>query len=397
MDNFKKLKIGIITMYYGSTNYGGNLQAYALPHFLNKLGYDAKQISYPVTGETSGASPMKKFLRNFKKAPINCFKVVVKTIFRKVKNYFHKKDLRYLENFKRKKTAAFQNFQLNLIPHTDEIYNDAQLSDTNDDFDVFITGSDQVFNTNLAKPGYFLNFVNDDKIKISYAASMALNNIPGDKRQFWKQTLEKYSAISVREERTVELLKELTGKDIELTVDPTLLLEASDWNKIASERLINKKYVFCYFLGDNKDERRAAKEYAQQNHLTLVCIPMRWHNYKQIDLDFGDINLPFASPEDFISLIMHAEYIFTDSFHACVFSLIYKKRFLVFNRDKSNRMNTRIVSLMKLFGTENRFLSTSEQCSKEKVEAILSEEALYSYDEFSELKQSSIEFLARNL
>ena len=392
-----KKKIGIITMYYGSINYGGNLQAYALPFFLNKLGYDAKQISYPATGNTSGVSLRAKFIRNFKKSPINCFKIIIIKIFQKLKKALHKKDLRKLADFKNKRAVAFQNFQLNLIPHTDQIYNDIQLSLTNDLFDIFITGSDQVFNFNWAKPGCFLNFVNDDKIKFSYAASMALNDIPDAKKQFMKQTLEKYNAVSVREERTVELLKELTGREIELTVDPTLLLETSDWDKIASERLINEKYVFCYFLGDNKYERRAAKEYAEKNHLTLVCIPMCWHNYKQIDSDFGDINCPFASPEDFISLIKYAEYVFTDSFHACVFSLIYKKRFIVFNRDKSNRMSTRIVSLMKLFGTENRFLITSEQYSKEKVEAILNEDSLYSYDEFNKLKQSSIEFLTRNL
>ena len=394
-------RVGIITIYYGNMNYGGCLQAYALPYFLNKNGYDAKQILYSVVQDTSGLSYKQKFLRKFKESPIKCPILVLKLFFakliNKVKSIIYKKELQELKIYVDKQKLAFEHFQLELTPHTEDEYNDIQLVNTNKLFDVFITGSDQVFNFRLAKPGYFLNFVQEDKTKFSYAASMALSEIPKDKMQFMKHTLSKYSAVSVREDKTVTLLNELTERHIELVIDPTLLLTSQEWDIVASDRLISEKYVICYFLGNNIIERQLAKQYAKQNNLKLVCIPMYKHNYKIIDLKFGDLNLPFASPEDFISLIKYADCIFTDSFHACVFSLIYKKQFVVFNRDKVATMSSRIVSLMKLFGTEDRYLDTQDKCTLDEVKTVLLKDTSYNSQEFEKLKASSIEFLIKNL
>ena len=223
---------------------------------------------------------------------------------------------------------------------------------------------------------------------------MALDEIPKNKRSFMKSSLERYNAISVREEHTVKILEELTGKNVELVVDPTLLLDKEDWDKVSSDRIIDSDYIFCYFLGDNPQERFIAKEFGQKVDMQIVSIPMCKKHYRYCDWDYGDQNFPFASPEDFISLISNANYVFTDSFHACIFSLIYKKQFVVFNRNKSGTMSTRIDSLVKLFHVEDRYI---KDINLKNVEKALNLQNDFYLNDFIDLKDKSIFFLKRNL
>ena len=134
-----------------------------------------------------------------------------------------------------------------------------------------------------------------------------------------------------------------------------------------AKKMIEEKYVFCYFLGENNKERKIAREFAKLHNLRLVTIPHAGGIIQSIDRNFGDKRLYDASPEHFLSLIKYAEFIFTDSFHAVLFSNIYQKQYFVFNRSSKGEMSSRIVDITKLFHQEDRFCAGKE---KEKLEYI---------------------------
>ena len=378
-------KIGIITHYYKTSNYGGNLQAYALTFFLNKNGFDAKQICYDYWSSLNYDQFIKP---NEKRSFKTYFSVFLsRTLFRN-KAIFIKK-------YKARRAAVFDKFQQSMVPHTDKEYFEHNLAELNHKFDYFVTGSDQVFNFKWFRKAFWLVFAS--KTKISYAASMAVDKIPADKIEFIRTSLKSFKAIGVREEKTVDLLRELSVNRVQLNVDPTFLLSEDEWNSVSSNRIMDEDYVFCYFLGNNKTSRRLAKKYASLHNLKLVCIPVCINNDVLIDRKLGDINILYASPGDFISLIKNANVVFTDSFHACIFSIIYKKNFVVFNRDSKGTMNTRIESLVKLFSIEKRFINTKEQSNINEIETIFRENTAFDTYEFDRLKEDSSKFLLDNL
>ena len=184
---------------------------------------------------------------------------------------------------------------------------------------------------------------------------MATDYLSDPYQQIFKKALEGYQAISVREKSSVQLLNPLTSMEVQWVLDPTLLLSRNDWDRVCSERLIDEKYLFCYFLGANKKARSLAQKMAKQKNLKLVTIAYASGVIQLIDKKFGDERLFDVSPQQFISLIKNAEYVFTDSFHAVVFSFLYQKQYFVFNRSQKCEMSARITDITNLFHTPERF------------------------------------------
>ena len=180
-------------------------------------------------------------------------------------------------------------------------------------------------------------------------------------------------------------------------LDPTLLLSREEWDEVCSDRKIDRDYVFCYFLGENKKERKIAKEFAKKHNLKLVTIPHAAGGINLVDRKFGDEKIYDASPQDFISLIKNAKYVFTDSFHAVVFSNIYQKQYFVFNRNKSGQMSSRITDITELFNQTERFCAGKDKENLTYVESLVDIDYSLPNDKFEELKKKSLEFLDRNL
>ena len=130
----------------------------------------------------------------------------------------------------------------------------------------------------------------------------------------------------MREKSAERLLQELARVDVQTVVDPTLLLTKEEWDIVCSPRVIEEDYIFCYFLGTNKNERVLAEKFSQLLNIKLVITPQPCGRFQLYSYDrkFGDERLYDASPEQFLSLIKHARYVFTDSFHAVVFSNVYQ-------------------------------------------------------------------------
>lgn len=385
-----KNKVGIVTHYYKSKNYGGNLQAYALCKAIAKyLGNTAEQICYPWGRDSKNINYSgNESLLNFSK-----LKVLPGRVLNKFYKILYRKEIPKIAT---KKEKSFFNFSNNIIPHSEKVYYSDNIHETLSQYDAFITGSDQVWNMSWYTPVFFLDFVPSDKIKISYAASISKDSLTGEDQTIFKKSLADYKAVSVREEQAVNLIKDLSPVPPCVTLDPTLLLDESDWDEVCAPRVVEGDYLFCYFLGNNPKERQIAKKFAKDKRLKLVSVPLTGaHVYS--DLKFGDVILPATSPEEFISLIKYAKYIFTDSFHAVVFSHIYKRQYFVFNRDSKGSMNSRIINITGLFNTQNRFCNGKERETLEYVQSLKCIDYSKKNEKFEELKRFSIDFLKNNL
>lgn len=338
-------KIGILTL-NGNMNYGNRLQNYALEQTILKLGAEV---------DTIWLCSKKKLLEQYLKRFV--FKLPK---YKRNNNFFifsrNNINIKYYLNYKFSKN-----------------------------YDYFIVGSDQVWNPNFSdfSEDMFLEFSNREK-NISYAASFGVNNIKNEYISMFRKGINNISHLSVREERGKDLIKELTNiEDVDVLIDPTMLLRCEEWDKISKKpkMLKSRKYILNYFLGNLSEKRkieidRIAREY----DCNVINI-----------LDNKD---PFyeCGPSEFLYLEKNAFLICTDSFHSSVFAILYNTPFLVFDReDKEEKMNSRIETLLSKFKLEDRKFNgeiTEEilKCDYTETKQILEIE-----------KEKSIKFLKESL
>lgn len=373
------MKIAVITHYYNSKNYGGNLQAYALCEFLEQMGVQAEQISF----ERS---------LNRKKTKITATKIIKKAL-----DLLSKIRDKRISKYLKKRNLRLDSFNKNAIPHTTTVYNEKNISRCVDAYDVFITGSDQVWHPVAYCSVYGLEFVPSDKVKLSYAASLATDEITDEYRDVLKKSLADFKGVSVRESSAIALLSDVVTKEIHVSLDPVFLLSQGCWDELCSSYRIESSYVFCYFLGENKLSRTLTEQYARKHDLKIVTLPHLRGKYRKCDADFGDEPLYDVSPEDLIALIKNADVVFTDSFHATAFSIIYEKEFVVFNRDSAGTMKTRLSCLLDEFNLSNRF------CDCDKKDGVAYIDSLSKIDfkpvkkRIESLKTESIEYLKKHI
>ena len=358
------MKIGIVTMYYGNRNYGGNLQAYALTRTLKNMGHDVCVVSF------------------YDKNKTHFILSAVKGFLIKGKNNVSEQIA-----FRNKKILSFNKS----IPHT-KLYFPNNIGKANKQFDCFIVGSDQVWNPDWINVYNSLEFVEDGKKKISYAASIGKTVLTDEQLDVLAKVLKRMDYISIREKENLPSLEGVTDKPIEVVLDPTLLFGRQDWDEIASDRMIADDYIFCYFLRDDKKLREIALEYARSKGIKIATLPYLNGQFRECDKDFGDHRLFDVSPEDFISLVKYSSFVITDSFHAAVFSHIYEREFVVSSKN-GNKMGCRLKSLTEIFGTENRYLNDHELLTIEYLRDLEQSPYLIKTDKYPELKEKSLTFL----
>ena len=340
-------KIAILTI-NDNNNYGNRLQNYALQEFIKK--------NCNLKIETIWNNIYK-----FKKRNKIRIKQIIKLLLRKTgsKRYF--KFVKFTKNIKHSKIKIYNYKLTNII---------------NNKYDYFITGSDQVWNPkfNRLSANDLLAFADKNK-RISYAASFGISELPDQYKEIAKKELLKFKKISVREESGKKIVEELTGrKDVQILIDPTMLLTKEDWDKVSIrpkqlDKIKEDKYILNYFLGTLSDKRKKEIErIASENNCHIINI-----------LDKND---PFyeTGPSEFLYLEKNAFLICTDSFHSSVFAIIYNTPFVVFDRiDSNTNMGTRIDTLLNKFKLENRKFNgkiTEELliCDYKKTDEILKEE-----------------------
>lgn len=231
-------------------------------------------------------------------------------------------------------------------------------------YDIFLCGSDQLWlPNNLGSHFYTLEFAPENKPKIAYATSFGVSQIPWYQKGRTRKYLNRFEHLSTREIRGKEIIKELTGKEVPVVCDPTLLLSAREWEELIPPRkVIEDKYILCYFLGTNPAHREYADRLKKTTGLKIVTIPFL-DNFVESDLSFGDYALYDIDAADFVNLIKNAEYVLTDSFHGTVFSILNHKQFVTFSRfadNTKNSRNSRISSLLMMLDLEERHFANGD-------------------------------------
>lgn len=257
------------------------------------------------------------------------------------------------------------------------------------EIDFYIAGSDQIWNPYFSANSEreFLTFALPHK-RIAYAASMGVDELPLKCIKDYTKYLDGIPFISVREESGAKIIKKLIGRDVPVVLDPTLLIDKKNWKTIADSSNITheKPYIFTYFLGIKNNKYNL--------HIKQKA---KLHNMKIISAVGGDDGrTPIIGPADFINLLSHATYVYTDSYHAVIFSIIFNKNFVIFDRPAElgyGDMSSRFETIFNLTGLKSQWIRSESQLNSSM------EEINYSDTNLRIMKKSdeSIAFLRKAL
>lgn len=353
--------IALVTCYF-QPNYGSLLQAFATQMVFDKLGLDNETILIDGLVPEINKAKYRYFFSRI--LDIN----TIKDKWSTVRKFIAKKSCpEYRKNFAIR-NSIFKEFSESRF-HLSKLYSSKkELSFDADNYAAFIVGSDQLWlPSNISADYYTLNFVPDSVPKISLATSFGVSELPHKQAKLASIFLRRLDYISVRESSGQKLVKELSDRDVPVVCDPTLMFKAEDWEKISvKERFYDSPYIFVYFLGNNPNHRVFVKAVQKLTGLKIVQLA-HCDEYIKTDIGFADETPYNVGPCEFIQLIRDAEFVFTDSFHCSVFSLLFKKQFFSFRRyrgDGNVSTNGRIYSLLSLVKLENRLLYGDENAEK---------------------------------
>ena len=322
-------KIGIITI-NDFNNYGNRVQCYAVQEKLKKMNFIVENI----------------YNTNKRNILISNLKKEIKILL----NYNNARNLK-------KRAKKFNDFNKNISFSKKKIINGKTNKKFNEEYDFFVVGSDQVWNPNFntTSDADFLTFASDNK-KIALSASFGISELPKVVVKDYKEKLNKFKKISVREEAGKKIIEQITNRtDVEVLIDPTMLLDDKAWDKVSKrpkqlDSIKEERYILNYFLGKLSDKRKKEiQRIAQENKCHIINI-----------LDKDD---PFyiTGPSEFLWLEKNAFLICTDSFHSSVFAILYNRPFIVFNREDNHvNMNSRIDTLLSKFKLEDRRFNGNE-------------------------------------
>lgn len=303
-------KIGLLTI-HDTLNYGSLLQTYSLYKAIESMGKDIELIDY------------------------KCKAIVERETTYSLKECRSIKDI--IKSFMwhgamQSKYDNFWNFMKKNMKLTKSYTRDS-IKKANDDFDAFVVGSDIVWGTNITGKDwtYFLDFANDNKKKIAFSSSVGTKWEHSEDEKI-KTYLERFDAISVREELAQQWLQEI-GIDAQVTCDPTMLWDKEFWNRMVKKTQNEEPYVFVYMWTKDMRTLNHAKEYAKAHGLKVKCQQF----YNPIK---GVENVKPLSLEEWISLVANAQTVFTASYHGLLYSLYFHKDVYYYNRENKSRMES---------------------------------------------------------
>ena len=346
---------GIFSIFYKNYNYGGQLQAYAMCKVLEKLGYETEQICFVRS---------KSFFLHKVKVVLNKSHKEKKDLLRRYFNRFLVK-FGFCADYSKKIIRKFDEF-INQVPHS-EIYSKDNISDSNNRYRLFVSGSDQVWNPDTCSDEWFLNFLYDNKPRIAYSASIGKEYFTSKEINRLKTLIEKYKYIGVREDKAKKLLQGFIDRDIKVVLDPVMLLTRSEWAIFDKWDFLKKERYLCvYLVAYNKEIEKQALEYAKLLNLKAVFITDPRNALNQNPNGYW---MPFddgVGPTEFIALFLNAELIITNSFHGMALCINFEKEFFgYYSREinDKNTLNSRIDTLLNTFDLKDRLVSTLKHLS----------------------------------
>ena len=333
------MKVGIMT-FHTALNYGAVLQAYALNKTLIDKGVEAEIIDYSAPFNEKRFAPKKL------------------SYFLNIRNLY---SVLFCNSYQRHNKRIFDDFKNNCLRLSKPIYNQKELGDVVNNYDVFIVGSDQVWNLACTErdDSYFLPFVNANRKKNSYAASIGYAHFPESERAHYKALIEAFNKISVRETSAVKAIKEITGRNVSLVLDPTLLLTKEKWRALFSNVDCRKyKFLLLYLMSEDRVLIKFAKKLAKEKNLKIIYITQRFFKLPGV-INQRDVSIP-----QWLSLFHEAEIVVTNSFHGLAFSINFDKDFFTRYIPRSIA-NSRLQTLLDMFDLHYRRID-SDSFNKEK-------------------------------
>ena len=323
------MKIGLLTVHVGS-NFGSVLQTVATAKILGEMGNEVEVINYiPPRMTIHGFIKKRKGILGKLKAIMG---LPIMGINKQIYGGFLKKNISLTKPLYKKESIAEQCR-----------------------YDAYIVGSDQVWNS-IHNDGvdltYYLDFDAPGK-HIAFSSSFGRDTLPQKEFSIVTNLIKTFSHISTREDSGVKILNDMGIDTAIQTIDPTFLLSKEEWLYYATKRLIEEPYLLIYTpynISDDSIIHKAAKTIAREKKLKIVTFGWDFRKDAQ-----ADKTMLFASPADFLSLMHHAEYVITNSFHGTAFSIILNKQFVVF---PPSHFAIRIQSILEFMGLAGRFTQT---------------------------------------
>ena len=368
------MKIALMS-FHNAANYGASMQAYALQRFLSDKGYDCEYINY-VNDTRRHMYSMSFLVMNSlrEKKIVAAIKYAVGSPFLNLRK------------------VRFNRFYKKYLKQTPKVYKTSQeASELNNVYDYFIIGSDQVWalENNGGDMAFFLDFVTDNRKKISYSSSFGLAEIEDKYREQYTKCLSSFHSLAVRETIGQRIIKELTGREAELVVDPVFLLSKQQWEGIMPARKNTERFVFSYTNTDRQISDFLSTGYSLDGRKHYI---LSSHTSPR-DFINKNVRVKYCMPpQEFLRVIYDAELVVTASFHCLALSILFNKPFVVLLMGDKGK-DERLVNLLTQLGLTNRIWSPLMTIND--IEASIDYEQVNT--KIEQLKQHSVDYLLNTL
>ena len=332
------MKIGMFT-FHRANNLGAVLQASALQKYIQNNFGDCEIVDYyPNNNIPVTYKGIKKVLRI-------CKKIAIYPLTKK----------------KREREHRFDEYRKKYYKLTKQhYYGDSCIEDELKEFDILISGSDQILNTTLTgnSRAYYLGFFEGKKI--SYASSFGRTNITQSEIDLIKSELPHYSAVSVREKSAGEIIKRICGVDSELVMDPVFLLKKEEWeSRCNMDIILPERFIFVYSMENSENLERVVHLIKEEKKIPVIVVRGGGKSGRIVGKEDAT-----CGPAEFLRYIMNAEYVVTNSFHGTAFSLIFEKKFLCIAH---STRNTRLINILQLINEEEKMISSNLNVYDDKI------------------------------
>lgn len=331
------MKLGLLT-FHTAANYGAALQAYAFEKFLKDKGYDCEYINYVNASRAHEYSMTWHIYDCLKRGKLTSAAA-------------------YLAGspFMTLRKMRFDKFYKSYLRQTEKVYhNSKEAEELNNQYDYFIVGSDQVWNPicNGDDAAFLLDFVKDGKKRISYSPSFGMTEVDDAHKEEFKGNLEQFAHIGVREAVGQQIVKELTGRESSLCLDPVLLLTKEQWNSIMPKKELKERFIFSYTNRDSqtRDFFKTGYKLDGKKHYVLSRYT------KPSDFLNSQVRVKYCmSPQEFLWVVNNADMVVSASFHCIAMSIILNRPFVAITTGDEGK-DERLLNLLRTLGLQNRVL-----------------------------------------
>ena len=341
------MKVALLS-FHNAYNYGAALQAYGLQCAVESLGAACEYLNYQNDFRSHAYDMKRQFTDALKK-----------------KNVFGAAKALAGMPIMSARAKGFERFYCAHLKTSKALYRSSEeAKKANGDYDKFIVGSDQVWNysNNGGDTAYLLDFVEDDRKKISYSSSFGVSRLPAEIRDTYARLLGKFDRLSTRESIGVEIIGDITGRKAHLALDPVFLAGKDEWEKVRERKAKGKKYIFFYTNRQSQIQDFLNTDYATNEEYHVLSTHL-----SPVELLNSRVKTRLSmSPGAFLDEIANAELVVTASFHCLALSIIYHKQFVVILTGDHGK-DERITNLLKIAGLESRILTST--ANKDEIEA----------------------------